>query len=167
MAIPTHDFLSKPYDDEKMKYNYDSHRYELLLSNAYKVTGINLSMLWQGDDNAQGYLNMIADVADTFVSKFKDSKYYNKMRYYISHSRQMREAMYELMIDTIRYNFRNGGFMVAYETGINLNEMKELRLKIENAMSVIGDQVAMKHDLKNRYFKWEFDVVPSTTGSEW
>lgn len=167
MAIPTSDFITKPYDDSLMKYRYDLSRYELKLDHAMARTGINLSILWRSDDNAELYLEMISDVVDTYISKFKDPRYYKKMKYYLSHSKQMREAVYELMIDAIRYNQRNGGFMIAYETGINLNEMKELRMQLENAMSVIGDQIANKYELKNRYFKWDFDVVPSVAGSEW
>ncbi len=167
MAIPSNDFLTKPYEDDSMYYDYKKRRYVLKLSETMKETGIMLDVLWQNSDNAEGYLRMVSDVCDTYVSQFKDSRYYEKLRYYLSHSKKMREAIYELMIDTVRYNFRNGGFMIAYETGINLNEMKELRMKIADALSVIGDEIANKNDLKNRFFRYNFDVVPSSPGNEW
>ena len=139
-----------PYDDDKLKYIYTNHRYVLELDNQASATGIDLVTLWQGNDNALMYLEMVSDVCYTYILRFKDSKYFLRMLYYLSHSEEMRRALYEMMIDTVRYNHEDGGFMIAYQTGINLHEMKELRLKIENAVSVIGDQIIRNYGLQQR-----------------
>ena len=79
----------------------------------------------------------------------------------------MRKAVEEIMIDTIIYNFEDGGFLVAYQTGVNLKEMKELPMKIEMAVSVVGENIVRKHGLQDRNFRIAFDVEHETYGTEW
>lgn len=143
------DFV-KPFDDEKMKYIFADHRYVLEIDHQQFETGINLSLVWGGIDNALLYLELVSDVCYTFVAKFKDSKYFHRLLYYMAHSKEMRRAINELMLDTVRYNHEDGGFMIAYQSGVNLHEMKELRLKIENAVSVVGDKIVKNFGLQQR-----------------
>ena len=148
--IKYNDDFTTPFDDERMKYIFADHRYVLELDSQMFETGINLPLIWGGNDNALMYLELVSDVCYTFVAKFKDSKYFHRLFYYLAHSKEMRRAMNELMLDTVRYNHEDGGFMIAYQTGVNLHEMKELRLKIENAVSVIGDKIARNFGLQQR-----------------
>ena len=141
---------TKPFDDNLAQYIFKTHRYILEMNEQQHKTGINLSVIWRGIDNALLYLELISDVCYTYVAKFKDSKYFHRLLYYLSHSKEMRRAMIEFMLDTVRYNHEDGGFMIAYQTGINLHEMKELRLKIENAVSVVGDKIVRNFGLQQR-----------------
>jgi hypothetical protein len=153
------DDYTAPYDDAKMTYHYTEHKYTLDMDNQQFETGINLSQIWQGNDNALMYLEMVREVAYTYVLGMKDSKWHLRMLYYLSHSKEMRRAMYELMIDTVRYNHEDGGFMIAYQTGINLHEMKELRMRIENAVSIVGERIARNFGLAQRFLNVNLNTM--------
>ena len=88
------------------------------------------------------------------------------MTYYLSHSKKARKALIALIIDTVHYNHSGGGFMTAYQTGINLHEMKVLRIEPE-FLSPIANEIMKNNGLQTRYFKYNFDVVASVSGSEW
>ena len=157
MSIATYDRLLAPFDDDKMNYLTEYHRYELLPEMADFQTGLNLSELWEGNDNVLWYLSAISEVTYTILERLKDAKYRERFQYYLSHSNKNREAIFKIMVDTIQYNFEDGGFLIAYQTGINLHEMKEIRMKIENAVSVIADGIIEKYGLKERFIKWNFN----------
>jgi hypothetical protein len=167
MAIPEKIFLSNPFEDDVLKYDFDTHQYYMTLNASQQLSGINLIELWRGEENAQFYLKLISDVVYTSILKHKDSKYATKMLYFLSHSRYAREAIIALIKDTIHYNHSGGGFMTAYQTGLNLHEMKILRLDVEQFMSPVATEIIKRYGLAQRYFEYDFDVVESTLGSEW
>lgn len=167
MSIPTSDFLSKPYEDDVLAYDYDTHQYYMKLDASQNLTGINLTELWRGDENAQFYLQLIGNVVYTSILRFKDEKYRDRMMYYLSHSKKARNALIALFKDTVHYNHSGGGFMTAYQTGINLHEMKTMRLEPEQFTSPIALEIIKNNGLGTRYFKHDFTVVASTSGLEW
>jgi len=154
MAILTMDKITKPYDDDFLNWDIDKQRYILVPEKADFETALVLSELWEGNDNVLWYLDAVSRVCYTSIFKFKDPKYRKRLEYYLSHSKEMRKAIFELMVDTIQYNFEDGGFLIAYQTGINLHEMKEIRMKIANVMSVVGDQIMENHEMKERIIRW-------------
>lgn len=145
------DFLTVPYDDADMHYIKKKHQYVLELDKATYETAINLSLIWGGNDNAIWYLQKVSDVLYTYVLRYKDSRYLTRMLYYMSHSKEMRRALFEIMIDVIEYNFEDGGFMIAYQTGVNLHEMKDIDIKIEMAVSRVADEMIKKFGLQQRF----------------
>lgn len=167
MAIPTTDFLTKPYEDDILEYDFDTHQYFMKLDASMGLTGVNLTELWDGEENAQFYLKLISDVVYTRILAHKDEKYREKVLYYLSHSKKAREAIIALIKDTVHYNHSGGGFMTAYQTGINLHEMKTLRLEPEQFLSPVANEIMRNYGLHTRYFRHEFPVVASTVGSEW
>lgn len=167
MAIPTNDFLAKPYDDDILLYDYQSNQYYMKIDASLGLTGIDLLELWGNEENAQFYLQLISNVIYTRIYSFKDEKYRNKMSYYLSHSIKARKAIIALIIDTVHYNHSGGGFMTAYQTGINLHEMKTLRIEAEQFLSPIANEIMKNNGLQTRYFRYDFDVVASMAGSEW
>jgi hypothetical protein len=167
MAIPTTDFLSAPYDDEVLAYDYETRQYYMKLDASLGLTGIDLIELWQTPENAEFYLKLISNVIYTRIYSFKDEKYRERMAYYLSHSAKARKALKSLIMDTVHYNHSGGGFMTAYQTGINLHEMKTLRIEPEQFLSPIANEIMKNNGLQTRYFKYDFDVVASTAGSEW
>lgn len=167
MAIPTKDFLVKPYDDDILKYNYTKRLYVMTLGKSFELSGINLDEIWKGAENAQFYLGLISDIVYTSILSKKDERFAEKMLYYLSHSKKARQTIINLIVDTIHYNHAGGGFMVAYQTGINLHEMKEIRMKPEFFMSPVAQEIIKNAGFANRYFKYDFDVVESEPGKEW
>lgn len=149
--LTVNDDYTKPYDDEKMTYEFALHKYKLDLDHAQYHTGINLSLIWNGNDNANLYLEQIRDVVYTFILRYKDSKYYTRMLYYLSHSESAREGLRQIMLDTVTYNYEDGGFKIAYQTGINLHEMKDIDIKIEEAVSVIAEEIMFNYGMKQRF----------------
>lgn len=167
MAIPTNDVLSKPYDDKIMKYDIDLHRYSLTTDYADFRTGLNLLELWETEENLEWYFEYVSRVAYNYIYQFKNPKYRKQMEYFLSHSKEMRHAISEILIDTITYNFEDGGFLIAYQTGVNLKEMKELTMRIDMAVSVVGEKIVRNYGLEDRVVKYEFTVEHDTYGTEW
>lgn len=157
----------KPYTDDNLIYDYENHRYILTHSRADFGSALDLNELWGGADNVEWYLDYVSNVVYTYISSFLPPHLYKKLVYYLSHSKEMRKAVEEIMIDTIIYNFEDGGFLVAYQTGVNLKEMKELPMKIEMAVSVVGENIVRKYGLQDRNFRIAFDVEHETYGTEW
>ncbi len=150
MIFFENDRLANPFDDDKLTYSVNNHRYVLDRNKADFETGLVLSEIWQGEDNVNWYLDAISKVVYTYLTKFKDSKYYERILYYLAHSKKAREMIFDLMIDTVQYNHEDGGFLIAYQTGVNLHEMKDINIKLEMAVSVIGDQVLHKYGIMQR-----------------
>lgn len=166
MAIPTNDFLEQPYSDERMDYDIDLHRYKLTVDRANWLTGLDLLEIWNGQDILDWYLEYVARVAYAYIYALKDTKYKLRMEYYLSHSKYMREALEEFMVDIVAYNHEDGGFLVAYQTGINLKEMTELPMNIKNAVGVVGAKIAENYGFAYRYLEYDFDV-DNQRGVEW
>jgi len=167
MAILASDFLTRPYNDETLEYDYDTHQYYMTLDASFNNTGIDLVELWQGEENAQFYLKLISNVLYTVILRFKDEKYREKTLYYLSHSKKARKALIKLIVDTVHYNHSGGGFMTAYQTGINLHEMKSLRIEPEQFVSPIANEIMKNNGLETRYFRQDFIVEYDTMGVEW
>ena len=137
MANLLEDRLEKPYSDELLTYNYKENRYVLTVD-ASKHSGLDLELLWQGRANAEKYLDLVSRALYTYIFHNKDSKYHDKFKWIFSHSKKFREEIYQAFQDIIWYNHRDGGFLVAYNTGVNLSQMAKLDIEIDMAVSVIG-----------------------------
>ena len=157
----------KPYDDNDMRYDYKFHRYILRTEYANFQTGLDLLQLWKTEENLEWYFEYVSRVVNHYIIQFKSPKYAEHMEYYLSHSKRMRMALAEIMTDTIAYNFEDGGFLVAYQTGVNLKEMEQLEMKIETAVSVVGRKIVRNYGLEDRIFKYNFEIEHDTYGSEW
>lgn len=144
-------FNNKETPNIRAWYNSVDRRWVLTLDEANYHSGLRLEVLWESNENAEWYLDAISRVVETSILRFKDSRYTNdEFLYELTHSKTMREAIIKVMIDAVQYNEAGGGFLIAYETGINLQEMKELRLQIENTMSVIAEQIIKNTRLGER-----------------
>jgi len=157
----------KPYIDDKMTYDYDGHKYILKADYAGFETGLDLLELWETQENLQWYFDFVSRVCYNYIYQFKSPKYRKRMEYYMAHSEYMRLAITEIMVDTITYNFEDGGFLIAYQTGINLKEMKELQMRIDMALSVVGEKIVRNYMLEDRVIYQSFDVESDTYGTEW
>jgi len=153
------DFLIKPYSSDDMVYKKTIHQYVGVLEKISFLTGLSLSTIWDGNDNALWYLEQVSQVIYTLILKQKDSKYFYKLQYYLAHSKKARKAILDSIVDVVQYNHEDGGFLIAYQTGINLHEMKEIRMKIESAISVIGDQIIDNFGFKERYFRSRMNTL--------
>ena len=172
MAIPTYDFLNKPYNDDKMKYDYSNNRYVLDLDYAIERTGLGDltdELSYDGtDDNAQWLMKQISHVAYQYIRSFKDAKFQDRLSYYLSHSKMMRSAIRELMIDMLTYTQQEGGLFTAYITGINLQEAKNITdMKLKTSVGMIGDQIVHNFGMAEREFRFDFDFDISQKGVEW
>lgn len=169
MAIPTTDFLAQPYNDEKMKYNYDLHAYMLDIDYAMTMTGLgDLINDMDGRENAEWLMEWISRVSYEYIRSFKDAKFYNRLTYYLSHSKRARDILERFMLDILFYIEQEGGLFMAYVTGINLQEAKNItNISLKTAVGVIGDQIIRNSELAMKEFLYDFDVVASTTGLEW
>lgn len=169
MAIPTIDFITRPFDDDKMYYDLDRHQYILQLDYAMHETGLGELIADMGDrDNAIWLLEWVSNTAYTYIRSFKDSKFEKRLTYYMSHSKRMRDAIRRLMIDILFYTEQEGGLFMAYITGINLQEVKNLTtVTLKTAVGTIGDQIVRNYGLAEREFRQDFDIDHDTYGTRW
>lgn len=169
MAIKTSDFLTQPYDDDKMLYNYDLHQYVLKVDYAIQQTALGELIDDMGNrENVEWFLEWVSRVCYEYIRSFKDAKFYDRITYYLSHSRKNRELLERFMLDTLFYSNQEGGLFMAYVTGINLQEAKNItNISLKTAVGVIGDQIVKNGELGLREFLYDFDIVESTAGLEW
>ena len=167
MAIPTYDFLEKPYDDSVLEYDHNEHRYVPLVAGIKANAYVNLEREWTTANNAQCYLDLVGRVVYEVILSYKDQKYRQEMQYYLSHSKEARIELIKLFSDSVWYNRRDGGFMMAYNSGANLNQGKLIEFGIDKAVSSIATQTIkntifgtkhMKYDINS---KEEFDDLES------
>lgn len=146
MAIPNYDKLDKPYNDEFLAWDYDENRYYPLVEGITKDAYVNLVVDWSGKNNAQSYLDLLSRVVDETILSFKDVKYREYMKYYLAHSKRARLTLRKIFSDSVWYNRRDGGFLMAYNSGANLNQGKMIEFGIDKAISPIAKQIC-----KNTY----------------
>jgi len=151
MAIPTYDILTAPLVDKFMIYDFNEHRYIALVDGILKDAYVNLTVDWGTKENAQSYLDLVSRVIYETILSFKDWKYKNTMLYYMAHSKKMRREIQKIFYDTIWYNRRDGGFMMAYNSGANLNQGKMIEFGIDKAISSIARQIVKNSPLGTRY----------------
>jgi hypothetical protein len=151
MAIPTYDKLTIPLVDKFMIYDFNEHRYIALVDGILKDAYVNLMTDWGSKENAQSYLDLVSRVIYETILSFKDEKYKNTMLYYMAHSKKMRKEIQKIFYDTIWYNRRDGGFMMAYNSGANLNQGKMIEFGIDKAISSIARQIIKNSPLGTRY----------------
>lgn len=151
MAIPTIDFLEAPVKDEFMDYDFNESRYRALVDGITKNSYVNLVIDWQTKENAQSYLDLLSRVVMETILSFKDEKYKYTMLYYMSHSKKMRIELQKVFADSVWYNRRDGGFMMAYNSGANLNQGKLIEFGIDKAISSIARQMIKNSPLGTRY----------------
>ena len=151
MAIPTYDFVTKPEKDDFMEFDFTEHRFVPLVDGISKDAYVNLVTDWGTKENAQSYLDLLSRVVTETILSFKDEKYKNTMLYYMAHSKKMRLEIQKIFYDTVWYNRRDGGFMMAYNTGANLNQGKMIEFGIDKAISPIARQMIKNSPLGTRY----------------
>ena len=151
MAIPTYDKLTAPLVDKFMAYDFNEHRYIALVDGILKDAYVNLIIDWGTKENAQSYLDLVSRVIYEVILSYKDEKYKNTMLYYMAHSKKMRREIQKIFNDSIWYNRRDGGFMMAYNTGANLNQGKLIEFGIDKAISSIAHQIIRNSPLGTRY----------------
>ena len=157
MAIPTHDKLSKPKDTEEMVYDYNEQRYIPTTEGIKQHAYINLITDWKTDENAQSYLDLLSRVIYETILSMKDSKYRTSMLYYLAHSKKARNELFKIMQDGAWYNRRDGGFMMAYNSGANLNQGKMIEFGIDKAISPIAKQIVMNSYLGSRFLPYDIN----------
>ena len=169
MAIPTNDRLNQPLSDDKLRYDVELHQYVLQLDYAMQESGLgDLAIDMGGTDNAEWLLEWVSRTAYTYIRSFKDAKFERRLTYYIGHSKQAREAIRRLMLDILFYTEQEGGLFMAYITGINLQEAKNITtMSLETAVGMVGAQIARNYGLAEREFRYDFEVDESTYNIFW
>lgn len=142
-------FYERPFNCEKLRYNYDENRYILTLEGS-RESAIDLTKIWRGAANAEKYLDLVSRALYGFIFSNKDSKYQDKFKWLMAHSKSFRANIIQAFQDVIWYNHRDGGFLVAYNTGINLNTMDTVDLEIKRAVSVVGEALMRSSGMLER-----------------
>lgn len=158
MSIPTYDFVSRPFNDDFLSWNYDENRYVPLVDGILKDCYVNLVIDWGTKENAQSYLDLLSRVVMETALSSKDQKYRMKMLYYMAHSKQVRQILLKIYSDSVWYNRRDGGFMMAYNSGVNLNQGKMIEFGIDKTLSPIAKQLIKNTVLGTRILPIEIDT---------
>lgn len=151
MAIPSYDLLSAPMIDTYMTYDFNENRYVPLVDGILKDAYVNLIVDWGTKENAQSYLDLVSRVIYETILATKDQRYRIKMKYYMAHSKKARQVIQSIFLDTVWYNRRDGGFLLAYNSGANLNQGKLIEFGIDKALSPIAKQIVANTYLGTRF----------------
>lgn len=153
MSIPNYDYMT-PTGDEFLEYDFDENRYVPTLGGVKANAYVNLEQRWGSKSNAQCYLDLLSRVVNEVILGYKDQKYRLKMQYWLAHSKQARLELIKLFNDAVWYNRRDGGFMMAYNSGANLNQGKLIEFGVDKAVSSIAHQ-----EIKNTVFGTRYLTV--------
>lgn len=158
MSIPSQDFLERPYEDELFEYDYDEQMYVPKVSAIESYAYANLLKDWTTAENAQSYLFLLSRVVNEVILSFKDPKYQMAMKYYLAHSKKARIELFKLYSDSVWYNRRDGGFMMTYNTGANLNQGKMIEFGLDKALSPIAKQIVSNSYLGTRFLPYDINT---------
>ena len=157
MAIPSYDYLSEPLIGDDLDYDFDESMYIPKVEFISKYFYVDLIKDWTTTNNAQAYLHLLARVVYTVIMGMKDQKWREYVLYYLSHSKSARIELMKIFGDSVWYNRRDGGFMMAYNSGANLNQGKLIEFGIDKALSPIAKQLMMNSPLGIRVFNLDFN----------
>jgi len=162
MAIPTYDYLSAPYQEPDMMgllYNMVESRYVPSIDFVSKNAYVNLIGVWGSEKNAQSYLDLLSSVVYTYILSHYDNKYRYQVLWFMAHSKQVRNALIQIFVNSVWYNHRDGGFMLVYSSGINMDQMKEFKLDLDRALSPVERQIIDNSFLGTRILETNFNEV--------
>lgn len=162
MAIPTYDYLSAPYQEPDMMgllYNMVESRYVPSIDFVSKNAYVNLIGVWGSEENAQSYLDLLSSVVYTYILSHYDNKYRYQVLWFMAHSKQVRNALIQIFVNTVWYNHRDGGFMLVYSSGINMDQMKEFSLDLKRALSPVERQIIDNSFLGTRILETNYNEV--------
>lgn len=159
--------FTKVFNDEYMRYDYLNHRYILEVEWASNAVARPLVQLYGSKDNASAILEKVSQIAYDYILRYKRSELYKKTLYYLSHSLEMRNAIRQIMEDVLFYGFQEGGWAMAYVSGINLQEVKNMSIDTKTMVGTVGHEIARNTGLIQRYFKYDFNVVESSVEDRW
>lgn len=157
MAIPNNDFIQVPYNDQDLIYDVVNHRYVATVDVVMRSSYVNLINDWGSEENAQSYLDLMSNVIYDVILSKKPSEQKLLMQYYLSHSKYARNEILNLFLDTVWYNRRDGGFMMAYNSGANLNQGKLIEFGLDKALSPIAKQIVMNSYLGSRFLPYDIN----------
>jgi hypothetical protein len=166
MAIK--DFVIKPYNDRVLEYDYDLHQYipteDFIINDC--AWGTFLEAIG-GSENGLWYRKLLSTNAYQYIKSFKDAKFRKRLEYYLSHSKSARQDLIELMKNLVTYNLQEGGMMMAYVTGINLQEAQNITtIHYKTLVGLVGHQFVVNHGLAEKEFRYEFNL-DGNYGTEW
>lgn len=135
------------FKDDKAFFNNDLNKWVLKLDYANHRSGLDLIELWRSEENAEWFLEMLSTVVYANIMNYKRLEDVEKFTYLLNNSIKYRNNLIESMVDAVSYAEAGGGFLIAYETGVNLQEMKELKMSIEQSVSSITKSIIEKSGL--------------------
>lgn len=166
--IPTNDFLSSPYDDTKLEYSYDNHRYVFNIDAMGGAVGDDgfLGSIG-GDDNAKWLADHISRATYQALKFYKDSKYYYKLEYILSHSKMFRREIYNVMKDILVFTQSGGGLYTAYKTWVNFNEMARIDKSLIDYIGNMANTIINNSGLAERILRYDLDRSTSFFTSQY
>jgi hypothetical protein len=162
MAIPAHDYLAVPYQEPDMHgllYNKIESRYLPSIDFVSKNAYVDLIGVWGSEENAQSYLDLLSSVIYTYILSHYDNKYRYIVLWFMAHSKQVRNALSQIFVNSVWYNHRDGGFMLVYSSGINMDQMKEFKLDLERALSPVERAIIDNSFLGTRILETNFNTI--------
>ena len=162
MAIPAHDYLAVPYQEPDMQgllYDMKESRYLPSIDFVSKNAYVDLIGVWGSEENAQSYLDLLSSVIYTYILSHYDNKYRFQVLWFMAHSKQVRNALSQIFVNSIWYNHRDGGFMLVYSSGINMDQMKEFKLDLQRALSPVERAIIDNSFLGTRILETNFNTI--------
>lgn len=162
MAIAPYDYLAVPYEEPDMQgllYNKIESRYVPSIDFVSKNAYVNLIGVWGSEENAQSYLDLLSSVVYTYILSHYDNKYRYQVLWFMAHSKQVRNAISQIFVNSVWYNHRDGGFMLVYSSGINMDQMKEFSLDLKRALSPVERAIIDNSFLGTRILETNFNTI--------
>ena len=114
---------SRPYNDEKMTYDYETHRY--ILNPNYVRARYKLE-----EEIDAELLNEVSDNIYLFIYSHKlGQQNYDKMEYELARNQSLREWLCDALLRQFQYAHTTNGDTVSLQHGVDLSNNKVLTIK--------------------------------------
>lgn len=156
--IPTKDFV-RPYNDYDLTYDFKENRYRLTIDSANNAVGDDEWVEeYGGNETAIALLDHISRIVYNAILGYKDSKYWEKMLYFLNNSETNRYLLIKLLGDVLKYSLIDSGTFVGYAAGVNFAEMKAFDMTIENYIGKMATQIIANSNFANRVILYDLDA---------
>lgn len=147
--------------DNELKFDVSKKRYILKSDSVINELGVDLTEIKRTKENVNFFLDELSNLVYAYIYKKKAAHKRKKLEYLLAFDMDYREAIYESMLDTIRYALYSGGNIVGYQPAVNFNESGKLdieEVRNERIISYVTDSALKTRHLVDRDFRDKFKI---------
>ena len=141
---------TKPYDDKKLVYDYDEHRYITLQNAVNDRLNVNLTEIYGSDAEANVFLNDISERFYNIIYSSVRAEEENSIRikeYQMAKDHKYREYIYKIFISIIRASINSDIELVGDQQRVNFKTGARIDIKEFDDLPLDAQRLIRQTDL--------------------